>query len=342
MVDFQQKGNDLIKIKSGRIRGVTRASAIGDVVVYEQVFSSTGFVPYSGASADVDLGAFSIKAQGLINNFGTASVTNQRELRAGLVAGFVDIGSFAGVPTYAAMYMNQGTPGATNYALASDGTTNLFINAPTNTSTLTITKANGSYWALLTGDTTSGAVATWDFRTSNKTAITAGQPAADYIFNFAGTHQWSTGAIPISYGIYVYNQTLTAVGASVIATAYGTYLNEPAASTNIIINNNYALGLGGSLSLATMGKFIAIKEGVGGRMGQATLVAGTLAITITGVTTSSRAFVTLVTANTTTLTTTYQAVCTANTLTIRANVAAGTINIADISTLNYIVYEPAA
>lgn len=77
-----------------------------------------------------------------------------------------------------------------------------------------------------------------------------------------------------------------------------------------------------------------------GGAGQVALVAGTKAITITGVLTTSLAFVTLVIANTTTLTTTYQAVCTADTLTLRANVAAGTINIADISTLNYWVIEP--
>lgn len=71
--------------------------------------------------------------------------------------------------------------------------------------------------------------------------------------------------------------------------------------------------------------------------GQATLVAGTLAITIPGLTTANKGFVTLVSSNTGSSTVTYQAVCTANTLTLRANVAAGTINVADISTLNYFV-----
>ena len=82
---------------------------------------------------------------------------------------------------------------------------------------------------------------------------------------------------------------------------------------------------------------IFVREGTNGFAGQTTLVAGTIAITIPGVTASSRAFPSLVTANTTTLTTAYQTVCTTDTLTIQANVAAGTINIADISTLNYLV-----
>lgn len=95
--------------------------------------------------------------------------------------------------------------------------------------------------------------------------------------------------------------------------------------------------IGGNFTLATAGSSFNITEGSNGRVGQVALVAGTKAITITGLTTSSRAIVTLVIPNTTTNTVTYQAVCTANTLTIQANVAAGTINTADISTVNYFV-----
>lgn len=72
-------------------------------------------------------------------------------------------------------------------------------------------------------------------------------------------------------------------------------------------------------------------------VGQVALVAGTLAITIPGLTTSNRGFVSLVASATGSSTVTYQAVCTANTLTLRANVAAGTINVADVSTVNYFV-----
>lgn len=69
--------------------------------------------------------------------------------------------------------------------------------------------------------------------------------------------------------------------------------------------------------------------------GQTTLVSGTKALSISGITSSNHAFVTLVSASGTSLTTQYQAVCTTGTLTIQANVAAGTINVADGSTLNY-------
>lgn len=74
-----------------------------------------------------------------------------------------------------------------------------------------------------------------------------------------------------------------------------------------------------------------------GRVGQTTLVAGTKAISITGVTTSSFAFVTLVSPSGASLSIQYKAVCTAGTLTITADVAAGTINTSDVSILNYLV-----
>lgn len=75
-----------------------------------------------------------------------------------------------------------------------------------------------------------------------------------------------------------------------------------------------------------------------GQSGDAVLVAGTVAVTIPGLTTASKAVLTRHIANTTTLTTGgYQYAVTANTLTITATVAAGTINVADVSTITYAI-----
>lgn len=107
--------------------------------------------------------------------------------------------------------------------------------------------------------------------------------------------------------------------------------------------NFFNLGTSGSGVVPSLGGD-GVDVNVGGALnvtsriaGQATLVAGTIAITVTGVTTSSLAFVSLVAANTTTSTGNYRVVCTANTVTITALVAAGTINNVDVSTLNYLV-----
>lgn len=74
-----------------------------------------------------------------------------------------------------------------------------------------------------------------------------------------------------------------------------------------------------------------------GASGDAVLVAGTVAVTIPGVTTASKVILTRHIANTTALTVEYQYAVTANTLTITAAVAAGTINVADVSTITYAI-----
>lgn len=82
----------------------------------------------------------------------------------------------------------------------------------------------------------------------------------------------------------------------------------------------------------------AISKAGGGIRGQATLVAGTLAISVPGTKTTSLAFIQLVTPNSAALTVERQAVCTADTLTITALIGAKTINAADVSVVNYEVY----
>lgn len=145
------------------------------------------------------------------------------------------------------------------------------------------------------------------------------------------------------YGARITPFTKSSTGTISGTNGYGLYLDDWSGSG--LFTNQYAIFsantspsvLNGNLSLATVGNELKVAEGSGGFAGQVALVAGTKAITITGVTTSSRAFVTLVTPGSTSLTTAYQAVCTANTLTLQANVAAGTINISDTSTLNYFI-----
>lgn len=135
-----------------------------------------------------------------------------------------------------------------------------------------------------------------------------------------------------------YNKTTTLL---TLTKASTLSVDTPVAGAGVVINTLAAIECNGNLLLPTAGNKIFIKEGSSGSLGQTTLVAGTKAITITGLTTSSRAFTELVTASGASLTIQYQAVCTANTLTIQANVAAGTINVSDASVLNYVIFEPA-
>lgn len=73
--------------------------------------------------------------------------------------------------------------------------------------------------------------------------------------------------------------------------------------------------------------------------GQTTLVAGTKTITVTGATAASVIQVTLLSPNTATSTVMYQASCTTGSCTIQANLAATTINVADISQVQYTVIK---
>lgn len=94
----------------------------------------------------------------------------------------------------------------------------------------------------------------------------------------------------------------------------------------------------GNVALMTAGNKLKITEGTNGSLGQTTLVAGTKAITITGLATTSRAIVTFVSVGGTVTTTwQYAAVCTSNTLTITALTNAGATNTNDTSVLNYLI-----
>lgn len=77
----------------------------------------------------------------------------------------------------------------------------------------------------------------------------------------------------------------------------------------------------------------------GDNSGVATLIAGTIAVAFPALTASSRIFLQLKTANTVTLTVQYVATTrvVGTGFTIQANVAAGTINVADVSTLDWFV-----
>jgi hypothetical protein len=90
-----------------------------------------------------------------------------------------------------------------------------------------------------------------------------------------------------------------------------------------------------NLTLEAGGKTIAMHHGSTGDMfNDATLSSGTVAITISGLATTDRAFLQLTTPSGT-LGTHYKAVCTANTLTITAVDITGSTVTTDTSTLTY-------
>lgn len=96
---------------------------------------------------------------------------------------------------------------------------------------------------------------------------------------------------------------------------------------------------GGDMVIATVGKALRIKEGTGGFMGTATMVAGVATVTISGLTSSDRAFTQLVTPGGT-MGARVKAVCTTNTLTITAVSGAGSTVTSETSTYNFVIHRP--
>ena len=93
----------------------------------------------------------------------------------------------------------------------------------------------------------------------------------------------------------------------------------------------------GDFSITKAGGAFRIHSGTSGDMaGDATLSSGTIAVTITGLLSTDRAFITL-TSPSGTLASGYESVCTSNTLTITSVTTAGATNTLDNSTVSYFI-----
>ena len=86
---------------------------------------TSGYVPYIGATSNLNLGTFSLTAG--LGQFG-AGTNSGRQVEIFQDSANVKIGSLVGTPTSSAIYLNQTTPSATNYTIASDGS-NTYINS---------------------------------------------------------------------------------------------------------------------------------------------------------------------------------------------------------------------
>lgn len=300
----------------------------------------------------------------------TFTATNQ-------VASALDIesstsGVFSGTTSYGLRVLESGSPrfqvesnGNVRFMNSSGVTQMSWLNSGVLTTTDIFTQISPtdqtSGWAFFSGPkNTTGSM--FLFRSGGTTTLTSGQ--LDWItLRHNGVNEWAptsgTNTLTIINAYPNINQTGTASGAlrfidwnptltSLLGTHYGITIRPTGALNGFGIASPTATmhvvgttKLDGTVTLPTVGNKLSIKEGSGGFMGSTSLVSGTKAVTVSGVTTSTRCFLTRTTPSGTTLTTDYDCVCTANTVTIQADVAAGTINTADNSTFNYLLIEPA-
>lgn len=150
------------------------------------------------------------------------------------------------------------------------------------------------------------------------------------------SRQWATGAIALTCSDSFGADTLAAIGASTITSAYGAVFNAPVAGTNMVINNASAAGFAGQAAVITAGAGFSVKTGSNCKMGTGTLSGGTVTISNTSVTANSVIF----------LQDTSSSLTNVGVLSVTAKVAGTSFTVSstsalDTSTFNYIIYEPA-
>lgn len=91
------------------------------------------------------------------------------------------------------------------------------------------------------------------------------------------------------------------------------------------------------VAVTTAGKGFQVKEGSNAKMGQATLVAGTVTVSNTSVTANSRIFLSIASLGTVTIATEVAV----TTLTAATSFVITSANVVDTSVINWIIFEPA-
>jgi hypothetical protein len=186
----------------------------------------SGLVPYTGATANVDLGTHSLTASDLI----------------------IDHASGSGV----AASITKGGNGEALTVVKSSGSGNVasFTGGNTFISTLTTPTINGvsGNLAFANAVQTSGAITAFTFTKPNNTTQTASTQINGFVVN-GGTRQWNTGNIGTQSENVWGATTYSFAGASTITNAYGNVFNAPIAGTNCTITNNWAAQFNGQIQV---------------------------------------------------------------------------------------------
>lgn len=178
---------------------------------------TSGYVPYIGATSNLNLGTFS--------------------LTAGLITTPLIIGGTGAnqVLTF------QNTTGATTSA----GGAYLFKAGNLGSDLITINQGNFIFSPI---NATAGAITSFTFTTPANTSQTASTEISNFKVNGA-SKTWAAGAITTQRWNYFTANTAAFASASTITNSYGLFVEAATAGTNATITNNYALGLNGDISL---------------------------------------------------------------------------------------------
>jgi len=226
----------------------------------------TSYVPYTGATANVDLGTRTLTTptingvSGLlrfgstdrvsVGNYATPSA--QRIFTVGQDTAFISMGSLVGSTSFSALYMNNtATPSGANYTIRG-GSSDTILNCP---SQMYLSRAGNVFMSYEFGMRT-----TWNMLSNpfgyvpfniTKNAVTGGTAStalAGWSY-LGGSTQWATGNITTQSENVWGATTYSFVGASTITNAYGNVFNAPVAGTNCTITNNYSAQFNGNIDV---------------------------------------------------------------------------------------------
>ncbi len=226
-------------------------------------------------------------------NGSTNPVLQVDDSTASQVTGIKITGNVAGSAADIAVISTQTNEGLT---LSTKGTGSILFRTGNST------RCTVSSLAFSCTPTTSSAAASvrFGFTGAADTSMTAATESPSVYFNLGQVRQHATGAITLQRDFRITPSTHSAVGASTITDAASLYIDSaPLAGTNMTITNPRALWvaagltqLDGGVRLGAAGAGLSIREGSNAAMGTATLSAGTVTVSNTLVTSSSRIFLT--------------------------------------------------
>lgn len=225
--------------------------------------AASTYVPYTGATANVNLGTFTLTTptingvSGLLSfgstdrvsvgNYATPSA--QRIFTVGQDTSWASMGSCSDFTSFFGLSFNQTAPTTANSILIGNVNTSSLQatgNVTLRANAVYAVSCNSGTLALLTNALASGAVTSFSITKPNNTGQTLGTSIAGWNY-VGGSRQWATGAITTQSENVWGATTYSFVGASTITNAYGNVFNAPIAGTNATITNNYAAQFNGKV-----------------------------------------------------------------------------------------------
>lgn len=205
-------------------------------------------------------GSANLTFDGTTLNVGAATSTGSIvEIKADTA--FAGLRSLVGSTSNFAIYLNQTTPSATNYAISSNSTSSTNINAPAaNTATGINLLAGGNVRVLITNTkvdftptgATTGVNTAFSFTTSSTTGQTASTEVPAVDFNLAAALQHAAGALTTQRTMVIRAATYTFVSASTITDAVTFEVTAaPTAGSNTTITRAWAARLLGNVAIGT-------------------------------------------------------------------------------------------